>query len=45
MDPQMQAMLVVGAFGVASALLLVAVVALRLRVDGRSFRARPHHFN
>ena len=41
MDPYTEAMIVVAAFGAASGLLLVGVVAIRLRVDGRSFRFRP----
>ena len=40
MDPHTQALLVVAAFGAASALVLVGVVTLRLRANGASFRAR-----
>ena len=44
-DPHTQALLVVAGIGVASGLLLIGVVALRLRVDGRSFRASSSSFD
>jgi hypothetical protein len=40
MDAHTQAMLVVGAFGAACALLLVGVVTLRVRADGGTFRSQ-----